>query len=123
MLTDSLCICQFPPYSNDQIINLLKGATGWDTGIMELQKFGERIITLARMYNIREGLTAADDKLPKRFFEQHVGGPSEKNPPYQEAELEKAKAYYYRIMGWDESGVPTPETLSWYGLSFAAPKK
>lgn len=123
MLTDSLCICQFPPYSNDQIIILLKGATGWDTGIMELQKFGERIITLARMYNIREGLTAADDKLPKRFFEQHVGGPSEKNPPYQEAELEKAKAYYYRIMGWDESGVPTPETLSWYGLSFAAPKK
>ena len=81
-------------------------------------KFGERILTLARMYNLREGLSSADDKLPKRFFQQHVGGPSENNLPYQEAEFEKAKAYYYKIMGWDEDGVPTPETLSWYGLSF-----
>jgi aldehyde:ferredoxin oxidoreductase len=123
MVMDSACVCQFPPYSNDQVIDLLKAATGWNTGIMELQKFGERVITLARMYNLREGLTAADDKLPKRFFDQHVGGPSEKNPPYLETELEKAKAYYYRIMGWDTNGVPTPETLSYYGLSFAEPKK
>ena len=123
MLMDSLCICQIARHSNEQVIDLIKAATGWNTGMMELQKFGERIITLARMYNLREGLTAADDVLPKRFFDQHVGGPSEKNPPYQEAELEKAKTYYYSIMGWDKNGVPTPETLSWYGLSFAAPKK
>ena len=118
MVMDALCVCNFPPYSNEQLINLLKGATGWNTGMMEMQKFGERILTLARMYNLREGLSSADDKLPKRFFQQHVGGPSENNLPYQEAEFEKAKAYYYKIMGWDEDGVPTPETLSWYGLSF-----
>ncbi|MFH1381932.1 MAG: aldehyde ferredoxin oxidoreductase family protein [Chloroflexota bacterium] len=122
MVMDSAVICQFPPYSNDQVIELLKASTGWNTGILELQKFSERVLTLARMYNLREGLSTADDKLPKRFFQQHVGGPSEKNPPYLESEFEKAKAYYYRIMGWDEKGVPTPETLSYYGLSFAMKK-
>jgi len=25
-------------------------------------------------------------------------------------------------MGWDAKGVPTPETLSYYGLSFAGKK-
>jgi aldehyde:ferredoxin oxidoreductase len=123
MVKDSLCICNFPPFSYDQIIQMINGATGWNTGIMELQKFGERVLSLARMYNIREGLTAADDNLPKRFFQQHIGGPSENNPPYLESEFKKAKAYYYNIMGWDKNGVPTPETLSWYGISFATSKK
>jgi aldehyde:ferredoxin oxidoreductase len=122
MCMDSAVICQFPPYTNDQFVDLVRAATGWNTGMMELQKLGERVITLARMYNLREGLSTKDDQLPKRFFQQHVGGPSEKNPPYLESELEKAKAYYYRIMGWDAKGVPTPETLSYYGLSWAAGK-
>jgi len=122
MIMDSACICQFPPYTNDQVVDLFKAATGWNTGIMELMKTADRILNLARMYNIREGLSAADDKLPKRFYQQHVGGPSEKNPPYVEAELEKAKKYYYSIMGWDARGVPTPETLSYLGISFAAKK-
>jgi aldehyde:ferredoxin oxidoreductase len=101
---------------------LFKAATGWSTSLIELSKTAERILNLARMYNIREGLTAADDKLPQRFYQQHVGGPSANNPPYKESELEKAKAYYYSIMGWDKKGVPTPETLSAYGISFAAQK-
>jgi aldehyde:ferredoxin oxidoreductase len=122
MIMDSACICQFPPYTNDQVVDLFKAATGWNTGIMELMKTADRILNLARMYNIREGLSAADDKLPARFYQQHVGGPSEKNPPYVEAELEKAKKYYYSIMGWDARGVPTPETLSYLGISFAAKK-
>lgn len=122
MIMDSACICQFPPYNNDQVVELFKAATGWNTGLIELMKTGDRILNLARMYNLREGLSAADDKLPQRFFQQHVGGPSANNPPYKESELDKARAYYYKIMGWDEKGVPTPETLSYYGLSFAAQK-
>jgi aldehyde:ferredoxin oxidoreductase len=122
MIMDSACICQFPPYNNDQVVEMFKAATGWNTGLIELMKVSERILNLARMYNLREGLSAADDKLPQRFFQQHVGGPSEKNPPYPESELEKAKSYYYKIMGWDAKGVPTPETLAYYGLSFAAQK-
>jgi aldehyde:ferredoxin oxidoreductase len=120
MLQDSLCICQLPPYSNDQLLNLIRGATGWNTGMMELQKFGDRVFTLARMYNLREGLSSADDVLPARLFQQHVGGPSANNQPYKESDFQKGRAYYYNVMGWDERGVPKPETLSWLGLSFAA---
>jgi len=122
MLMDSACICQFPPYNNDQVVEMFKAATGWNTGLIELMKVSERILNLARMYNLREGLSAADDKLPQRFYQQHVGGASANNPPYKESELDKARAYYYKIMGWNEKGVPTPETLSYYGISFAAQK-
>jgi aldehyde:ferredoxin oxidoreductase len=122
MIMDSAVICQFPPFSNDQVVQLFKDTTGWNTGLIELMKTGERIITLARMYNLREGLSAADDKLPKRFFQQHVGGPSTNNPPYVQAEVEKAKAYYYSLMGWDKKGVPTPETVSFLGLTQFAKK-
>ena len=89
---------------------------------VEMFKTCDRILTLARMYNIREGLTTADDKLPHRFFEQHVGGPSANNPPYKKSELEKAKAYFYFIMGWDKKGVPTPETLEALDIGWAATK-
>jgi aldehyde:ferredoxin oxidoreductase len=123
MLQDSLCICQLPPYSNDQLMNLIQGATGWNCGMMEFQKFGDRVFTLARLYNLREGITAADDVLPHRLFEQHVGGPSQNNQPYKEADFMKARSYYYRAMGWDDNGVPAPETLSWLDLGFAQPSR
>ncbi len=122
MLNDSGVMCQFVPFTLDQTVELFKAATGWNTGIIELQKTADRIMQLARMYNLREGLSEADDKLPNRFYQQHVGGPSEQNPPYSEALLDKARAYYYSIMGWDNKGVPTPETLSFYGISWAATK-
>ncbi len=119
LIADHLTICQFPPFTLEHYADLLKACTGWNTGLIEIYKVCDRTLTLARMFNIREGLSAADDKLPKRFFEQHVGGPSANTPPYKESELEKAKAYYYSIMGWDKNGVPTPETLQALDIAWA----
>ena len=44
----------------------INASTGWDMSVFELFKVGERANTLARLFNIREGFTKADDTLPQR---------------------------------------------------------
>jgi aldehyde:ferredoxin oxidoreductase len=107
---DSLVVCQFPNISFDQTVELLKAVTGWDTGLGEMMQIGERIITLMRLFIIREGATRTDDKLPGRFFQPTKGGDQEKltiNP----TEYDKVRDYYYALMGWDAVGVPLPDKV------------
>lgn len=108
---DSLVLCMFLPYGTQQIADILAAVTGWNTGLVELLRVSERTLTMARAFNIREGLGAADDRLPDRFFQPKRNGVlSTKH--YSREKLEKAKSYYYTLMGWDaQTGVPTPETL------------
>ncbi len=123
IMRDCAVLCIFPPYNIEMFTDIVKTVTGWNTGVVELLKVVDRTLTLARMFNLREGLTAADDSLPKRLFEQHVGGPSANNQPYEADKLETAKSYYYTLMGWDaKTGVPTPETLDVLDISWAASK-
>ncbi len=120
MLRDSAVVCMFVPFGFEQLVNLMKASTGWDTGAVEMARVGERIITLARVINLRQGITAADDKLPEREFQQHIGGPSAKATPYDKTKLQGMINYYYKLMGWDEKGVPTPETLNALDIGWAA---
>ncbi len=74
---------------------------------------------MCRLFNIREGFKAADDRLPSRFFEPPKGGPlADKSLNFEE--MEKAKRYYYYLMGWDERGVPIPEKLDELGIDHLA---
>lgn len=36
----------------------------------KLKELGNNMVTLTRLFNIREGITSADNTLPRRFFEQ-----------------------------------------------------
>ncbi len=118
MVLDSLVMCSRPPFTLSQYIEMLSGVTGWKTGMVELMKLGDRSLTLARMYNLREGFTAADDTLPDRFFEGRHSGPAA-NKKQDREKLQKAVSYYYSIMGWDKNGVPTPETLEALDIGWA----
>ena len=75
---------------------------------MELLRIMERVMTATRLYNIREGFTDEDDKLPQRYFEPKTSG-SLSEQSLDREKMEKAKRYYYRLMGWDDKGVPLPE--------------
>ena len=113
---DSLVLCQFMPYSFEQLADVTAAVTGWDTGVMEQLKVAERILTMARLFNIREGFTAADDKLPLRFFQPKTDGVLA-DKPLDPAKLERAKSYYYTLMGWDShTGIPLPEKLEELGI-------
>jgi len=71
-----------------------------------LQEIGARIFNLERMYNLREGLTAADDTLPDRMlYEPTFTGMTSGHP------LHLLLPRYYELRGWDRSGVPTARTL------------
>jgi aldehyde:ferredoxin oxidoreductase len=111
ILADSLVLCDFLPYSLTQMAELTSAVTGHTISITELFSIAERILTMLRIFNIRDGFTASDDKLPMRFFGPTTGGPlSDKSLSFEE--MEGAKRYYYHLMGWDESGVPTNEKLA-----------
>ncbi|MEE9366513.1 MAG: aldehyde ferredoxin oxidoreductase family protein [Dehalococcoidales bacterium] len=108
---DSLVVCQFLPYSYEQINGLLSAVTGWDTSVNELMRIAERTLTMARLFNLREGLTAADDKLPQRFFQPKTDGVLA-DKALDPEKIELARRYYYTLMGWDEeTGVPRPEKV------------
>jgi aldehyde:ferredoxin oxidoreductase len=111
IVEDCLTICAFLPYSVDKEAELLSAVTGWNTGAIDLMRVAERVLTIARLFNIREGFSARDDVLPERFFQPKSDGPLS-DQCLDHAEMEKAKSYYYSLMGWDTEGVPLPEKVA-----------
>ena len=92
------------------IPEIVRATTGWYTSSWELMKVGERITTMARAFNIREGLTKKDDVLPERFFHPHTSGALSETAIKQD-EFKNAILTYYLMMGWDEDGIPTKSKL------------
>ena len=119
---DSLVVCSFLPYSYQQTVEIVEAVTGWNTSVWEAMKMGERAINLARVFNMTQGLTAADDRLPPRMFEPFQSGPL-KGVAIGREEMDRAIHTYYKMMGWDpETGVPTVEKLEELDLGWAVEK-
>jgi aldehyde:ferredoxin oxidoreductase len=76
---------------------------------------GERIFNVARLFNVREGMSRKDDLLPLRFEEPLKEGGSA-GEAYPRRELEKLLDEYYTLRGWSTEGIPTSETLKKLGL-------
>ena len=101
--TLSMCFFTVGParlYRLNQIVDMIEGATGWETSLYELMQTGERTTTLARMVNVREGIDRKDDVLPDRFFEPLETGPLT-GVKLDRDQFERALDYYYEMMGWD----------------------
>jgi len=109
-LYNALVMCYFVFWRYNQITELVRAVTGWNTSVWELMKAGERISTMARAFNIREGLTKNDDWLPERFFEPHTSGALSETAISPD-KLKNAINTYYNMMGWDENGIPTRAKL------------
>ena len=104
-------ICVNLPFNYSQIIQLVNGATGWNTSVFELMKVGERALALARVFNAREGYTAKDDIIPERFYRAFTSGPLKDKEIGREA-MHQAIQTYYKMAGWDpKRAVPTAEKL------------
>ncbi len=111
IIQDSLVLCSFLPYSDEQVVDITAAVTGWNTSRLEQLRVAERIMTMFRLINIREGLTAENDKLPERFFQPKSGALADKH--LDPEKMEKAKSYYYTLMGWDpETGIPLKEKVA-----------
>lgn len=76
---------------------------------------GERCFNLERLFSQREGLTSADDALPKRLTDE----PQDPNNPKTVVPLSKMLKKYYQVRGWDESGRPKAKKLAKLGIKSA----
>ncbi len=112
---DSAVMCHFLPYTPQQLSDVLNAATGWEMTPREYHQIGARAATIARALNLREGWRAAEDTLPKRFFQAFESGPLA-GQEYSQEKFAAATREYYRQMGWDERGVPTLERLRELGV-------
>jgi aldehyde:ferredoxin oxidoreductase len=80
--------------------------TGTTFSSGHLQEIGARIFNLERMYNLREGLSAADDTLPPRILHESTFPDMDSGHP-----LHLLLPRYYKKRGWSADGVPLPRTL------------
>ena len=114
---DSLIYCKFAnlAVAEEFFARALSAVTGEHFTVDDLMMVGERVWTLERLYNIREGFTKADDTLPDRILNEPVpDGPSEGHNVNLTPMLEE----YYAFRGWDENGVPRPKKLKELSLEF-----
>jgi aldehyde:ferredoxin oxidoreductase len=122
MVMNVLGFCGFVFFTFDRprIAEMVRAITGWDTSLHELLKAGERAYTMARAFNAREGFTAAQDRIPDRFFEPFREGPSQGNALPVE-EFDRARITLYQMMGWDElTGAPSAWKLHELGVGWVA---
>jgi aldehyde:ferredoxin oxidoreductase len=80
----------------------------------DIQRIGERIWNLERLYNNRAGFTRNDDSLPPRMLEEPL---TEGAARGHVVPLEEMLDDYYQHRGWDREGRPTPEKLAELGLA------
>ena len=119
-LDNCLCLCMFTPWKVRQKIAIVNYVTGWKTTAFELMKVSERATNLARIFNVREGFNRENDKLPSRLLNPKINGPLSK-VLIKIDDLEQAKDLYYKMIGWDNNGIPTSEKLKELGIAWAIP--
>ena len=116
---NSCAFCAFVPWTNAERMALLNAGTGWDVSAYEYYKVGERALTLARVFNIREGFGPEDDQLAIRSAGPTTSGALSEGGIDPE-ELEEAVHTYYGMMGWDpDTGVPTRGRLQELDIAWA----
>ncbi len=109
-LDNCLCLCMFTPWSVRQKVALVHYVTGWETTAFELMKVSERATNLARLFNVREGFDRKDDVLPIRLLNPKTNG-ALSDSSINVKDLEHAKDIYYKMVGWNNKGIPTSEKL------------
>lgn len=118
-VADSIEMCKITQMalgvSLDDLAGALRAMTGWDTDAAELQRIGERIVNLERLFDARQGITRLDDALPARFTEEPLpDGPSQG----ERIDLSRVLDQYYRLREWNPStGLPEERKLKSLGLA------
>ena len=120
-----LGLCFFGPAPRSmiqvgEVIDAVRAATGWDVTAEELLEVGERAVTMARVFNVREGFTRADDRLPDRLFTPLENG-ALAGTAIARDDFEHALTNLYLLKGWDPAtGAPTEERFRALGLGWTA---
>ncbi len=113
----SMCFCDFWGSVDTAIMaDLLTAGLGRQISAKDLDRVGERIWNLNRIFNLKAGISARDDALSAKITRQAL-----KNGPHDgrvlgEDNLEEMKSLYYHLRGWGADGIPGDEKLNELGL-------
>lgn len=114
-IVDSMSLCSSMRFalSLSMQLDIIRAITGIALSEAEAMEIGEKIVTMEKLFNVREGFSRKDDTLPPRMLkESPATGPCRG----QSINLDVMLDEYYDVMGWDREGRPTPPTLDKMGL-------
>jgi aldehyde:ferredoxin oxidoreductase len=126
-MADSLCICSFTNFlvygaGTDKIItDMLNPLCGWNWKTEDYWKTAKTIFTTERVFNVREGISSKDDRLPSRMFKEKLPAGPRKDAIFTDADQKDMETKTYGFFGWDEKGIPTEASLKAYGLDYLIP--
>jgi aldehyde:ferredoxin oxidoreductase len=111
-----LCVFEMWTFKSQDPVDLLNAIGGFDLNMDEYLKTGARIWLIKRALNNLMGITAADDRLPKKVLIPLEDGGAAGSVP----DDKKLRQDYYTARGLDERGWPTRQTLEAVNLGYVA---
>ena len=112
---DSMGLCVFTTFAwtLDNMAPQIDAACEGEWTVERLAEAGERIWNMERDYNLKAGLTGADDTLPSRLLKDAAKtGPAEGKV----CELDKMLPEYYELRGWTADGQLTDDVRQKFSL-------
>ncbi|RJX35388.1 MAG: aldehyde:ferredoxin oxidoreductase [Desulfarculus sp.] len=102
---DTLILCRFyrDLYQWEDLGRMVQAVTGLELSSGQMQALAKRVLDDTRRFNLREGLTVADDRLPKRFTSEAL---PETGKAISAEQMEVMLSEYYQARGWDAEGRP-----------------
>ncbi|MBI4296630.1 MAG: aldehyde ferredoxin oxidoreductase family protein [Chloroflexi bacterium] len=125
MAVDALGICKYHTVflgatlpNFEEWSKLVYYNTGLELSPQDIWTIAERANNMERLFNLREGLTRKDDWLVDRYFDEptRLGIPGIRKRTIDREKFKKMIDEFYGYRGWDENGVPRPETLKRLGI-------
>jgi aldehyde:ferredoxin oxidoreductase len=115
-MANALCVCHFVHWAMglNHLLDGFNAICGYGFDLQTFLETGQRAWVLKRGLNNIMGVTAADDRLPKKVMTPTAEGAASGSVP-DEALM---KREYYHIRGLDQKGFPTPQLLKSLGLEF-----
>jgi aldehyde:ferredoxin oxidoreductase len=102
---DTLILCRFyrDLYQWGELKTIIKATTGIDLNSETIRSIAAAVINNTRRFNLREGLTPEDDRIPRRFLREAL---PETGKIITENQMKQLLTDYYNERGWNENGEP-----------------
>jgi len=119
---DCATMCAFlldmavPDIACQNTADLVNAASGTKFTAADIEKIGERLNNVARLFNIGAGFTRRDDTFPKRLMTEPIKAGASKGQLISQKDLDEMLDEYYAERGWDKNGTPTAAKLKELGL-------
>lgn len=100
---DTFVLCRFfrDLYQWDELAAIVEAVTGLVLNEEEMREIARNITDDSRRFNLQEGLTIAEDHLPKRLYKEIL---PETSQSISKEQMDQLLVEYYKARGWDEEG-------------------